>query len=328
MHLLTAAGDDKSWTAASVPLKDLKREPLAVESGDVNGDGRPDLLVLTGKEPALILTAKADGSGFDDPLAETAVIRSQLSDLTPDRVTITDLDGDKRGEIITSGTGYARALRLTPDGKDLVIADQYNARQPDDKLATPAHCDIDGDGAGELVFSEGGTGWLQVLKRDSAGVYRSVRRLDAGSTDTIDLLPAQLGKSAVPHLLLAGKERFRTAPLSGSRPRLELLGSYETDLRNCRYYMAVPGDLNADGSDEITAFDSTSKIMEVLAPAPAAGQPWRSLMHFVLFEANIHFRGRKGVENVREAFVQDFTGDGKADLLLLLHDRILLYPQS
>ncbi|MBC7856876.1 MAG: hypothetical protein IAF94_25880, partial [Pirellulaceae bacterium] len=223
---------------------------------------------------------------------------------------------------------YARALRLTPDGKDLIIADQYNARQPDDKLATPAWCDIDGDGTSELVFSEGGTNWLQVLKRDSAGVYRSVRRLESGNSDTVELLPVKLGKTGVQHLLLAGKERFRTAPLSGSRPRLELLTSYETDLKNCRYYMALPGDLNADGTDEITAFDSTSKLMEVLAPAPVAGQPWSSLMHFVLFEANIHFRGRKGIENVREAFIKDFSGDGKADLLLLLHDRVLLYPQS
>lgn len=327
LHLLTST-DGTAWTAASTPLKSLKRDPVAIKTGDLNGDGRPDLLILTGKDPALVMLANADGSGFSEPLAETAVVRSQLADLTPERVAIVDIDKDKRCEILTSGTGYARALRLTPDGKDLVIADQYNARQPDDKLNTPAFCDVDGDGASELIFSEGGTGWLHVLQRDPAGVYRSTRRLESGSSDTVELIPLMLGKARVPHLLIAGKERFRTAPLRGSRPRLELAGSYETDLKNCRYYMALPGDLNADGAEEITAFDSSSNLMEVLAPAPAAGQPWRSLMHFVLFEENIHFRGRKGAENVREAFIKDFTGDGKADLLLLLHDRVLLYPQS
>ena len=327
MHLLNSA-DGLKWEPVSTPLKALKKEPLAIKTGDLNGDGKPDLLILTGKDPALIMLAKADGSGFEEPLAETATIRSQLADLTPDRVTIMNIMGDQRAEIVTSGTGYARSLELTPDSKDLGIADQYNARQPDDKLATPAFTDVDGDNAPDLIFSETGTPWLQVFKRDSAAVYRSARRLDSGSSDTVEILPAKLGKAGVPHLLLAGRERFRAAPLAGSRPRLELLTSYETDLKNCRYYMALPGDLNGDGKEEITAFDSSSKIMEVLAPAPAAGQPWRSLMHFVLFEANIHFRGRKGVENVREAFVRDFTGDGKDDLLLLLHDRVLLYPQS
>ena len=49
--------------------------------------------------------SKADGSGCDEPLAETAAIRSQLADLRPDRVTLADIDGDKRSEIITSGAG-------------------------------------------------------------------------------------------------------------------------------------------------------------------------------------------------------------------------------
>jgi hypothetical protein len=327
MHLVSSA-DGKKWESVGTPLKALKKEPLAVKTGDLNGDARPDLLILTGKEPALLLMAKADGSGYDEPLAETAALRSQLADLTADRVALLDLNGDKRAEIITSGAGYARALALTPDGKDLAIQDQYNARQPDDKLTTPAFTDIDGDGAPELIFSEGGTNFLQVLKRDSAAVYRSARRLDSGSPDTAELLPVKLGKSGVPHLLLAGRERFRTAPLSGARPRLELITSYETDLKNCRYYMAIPGDLNGDGKEEITAFDTASKLLEVLSPATAAGQPWKSLMHFVLFEQNIHFRGRKGIENVREAFIRDFTGDGKDDLLILLHDRVLLYPQA
>ncbi|HEX2747894.1 MAG TPA: VCBS repeat-containing protein [Verrucomicrobiales bacterium] len=327
LNLITSK-DGITWSATPAPLKALKREPLALKTGDLNADGKPDLVILTGKDPALILLANADGSGYGEPLAETALIRSQLADLSPERVTLADITGDKRCEIITCGTGYARALQLTPDGKDLVIGDQYNARQPDDKLATPAYCDIDGDGTSELVFSEGGTAWLQVLKRDSAAVYRSVRRLESGSSDTQELLPVKLGKAGVPGLLLAGRERFRTAPLSGGRPRLELVSSYETDLKNCRYYMAVPGDLNADGKEEITAFDSTGNLMEVLSPAAAAGQPWQSLMHFVLFEENIHFRGRKGATGVREAFIKDFTGDGKADLLLLLHDRVLLYPQN
>jgi hypothetical protein len=31
---------------------------------------------------------------------------------------------------------------------------------------------------------------------------------------------------------------------------------------------------------------------------------------------------------VREVLTGDFTGDGKTDLLLLVHDRILLYSQA
>ncbi len=329
LEILTPGAEPGTkWNVATTPLKSLKREPLAVKTGDLNGDGHPDLFLICAKEPSLILLAKADGTGFADPLPETAVTRSQLGDLSPERVTLMDLDGDKRSEIVIGGTGYARALRLKQDGKDLEIKDQYNARLPDDRLATPAYFTLDEKGGSKLVFSEAGTGWLQIFEKDSAGVYRSTRRLETGSPDTQDLLPLKLGKAGVPHLLLAGKERFRTAPLSGDRPRLEPSGTYETDLKNCRYFMAIPGDLNGDGREEITAFDGSSHLLEVLEPSPAAGKPWASLMHFVLFEENIHYRGRKGSTAVREAFINDFTGDGRADLLLLLHDRVLLYPQG
>jgi hypothetical protein len=30
----------------------------------------------------------------------------------------------------------------------------------------------------------------------------------------------------------------------------------------------------------------------------------------------------------REAVVSDFTGDGKDDIAILVHDRVLLYPQQ
>jgi hypothetical protein len=327
LQTLSPAADGK-WTAQVQTLKSLKREPAGLRAGDLNGDGREDLLVLLSKEPALVLLAKPDGSGLADPLKETPSIKSQLSDLPPDRVAIIDLDGDKRGEIITASTGYARSLRLNPEGTDVVIVDQFNARQPEDKLTVPVFCDTDGDGTPELLFQETGTAFWQVLKKDNAGVYRSSRRLQADPMETTAALPVKLGSAGRPWLLALGRDRFWTAPLSGSRPGLTLTASYETDLKGCNYFHVSTADLNNDGQEEIIAFDTDSKLMEVLKPGGPAGANWQSLLHFVLFEENIHFRGRKGEDNVREVLTQDFTGDGRPDVLLLLHDRILLYPQN
>jgi len=50
--------------------------------------------------------------------------------------------------------------------------------------------------------------------------------------------------------------------------------------------------------------------------------------HAFVFEAK-SFRGRSGdAAEPREAVVADFTGDGKNDLAVLVHDRILVYPQE
>lgn len=326
LQLLARSGD--TWSATAVPLKSLKKEPAAMATGDLNGDGRQDILLLNGRDPALVLLAKGDGTGYDEPLAETPTLKSQLSDLAPERLAFIDLDGDRREELVTCGTGYARALRLNADGKDLVIADQYNARAPEDKLATPVMADIDADGAAELIFSEAGGSFWQVFRKDAAGVFRSVRRLSAGSIEAREALTLKTGKEARPVLFVAGKDRFWTVPLSGGRPRLNLVASYETDLANCSHYNAVPADLNGDGKEDLALFDAESKLLEIVTPAPQTGAPWQSLLHFVLFEKNIHFRGQSGQDDVREVLARDFTGDGRTDLLVLVHDRVLLYPQE
>jgi hypothetical protein len=41
------------------------------------------------------------------------------------------------------------------------------------------------------------------------------------------------------------------------------------------------------------------------------------------------FRSRRNDDfEPREAFVADVTGDGKKDLIVIVHDRILVYPQE
>ena len=56
---------------------------------------------------------------------------------------------------------------------------------------------------------------------------------------------------------------------------------------------------------------------------------WQSVMHFRVFEKNMHYRGRQGGQREpREILVEDLNGDGKDDFALLVHDRLLTYLQQ
>jgi hypothetical protein len=54
---------------------------------------------------------------------------------------------------------------------------------------------------------------------------------------------------------------------------------------------------------------------------------WRSRLHFQVFETDGHASQRKGSPlEPRETIIADVTGDGRNDLVLLVHDRVLVYP--
>jgi hypothetical protein len=82
------------------------------------------------------------------------------------------------------------------------------------------------------------------------------------------------------------------------------------------------------GDPEVVAVDSRdSHVLEVLRPGRDGD--WTSLLHFTVFEVDPHYEGQRGVVNQpREIIIADLTGDGRQDLVLVVHDRILLYPQT
>jgi hypothetical protein len=88
----------------------------------------------------------------------------------------------------------------------------------------------------------------------------------------------------------------------------------------------VTGDLDNDGRKDLVFLETARNYLDLvmfdanhkLVPA----NRWQ------VFEERT-FRGRRGdFPEPHEAAVADVTGDGKNDLIILVHDRILVYPQE
>jgi len=95
------------------------------------------------------------------------------------------------------------------------------------------------------------------------------------------------------------------------------------------YGNLVIGDINSDGRADIIMVEYNRNHIEILAldsemkPIPA--------MRFKVFEQKSYRdsqkRSKGGVEP-RELKIADVTGDGKDDLVTVIHDRIIIYPQD
>jgi hypothetical protein len=88
----------------------------------------------------------------------------------------------------------------------------------------------------------------------------------------------------------------------------------------------VSGDLNNDGRKDLVFLETGRGYLDLVMFD--ASRKLVPANRWPVFEERT-FRSRRGdFAEPREALVTDVTGDGKNDLVILVHDRILVYPQE
>jgi len=108
--------------------------------------------------------------------------------------------------------------------------------------------------------------------------------------------------------------------------RVEELASFEPRRKQALFVTTVSGDLNGDGRVDVAVIDRRDHRISLLDHSPAHGL--RHALDFRVFDQK-SFRGAAGSGNEpREAIIVDVTGDERPDLVLLVHDRVLVYPQD
>ena len=88
----------------------------------------------------------------------------------------------------------------------------------------------------------------------------------------------------------------------------------------------MAGDLNSDGHSDVVILDLRTHQVEILNFQEQAGL--KHALNFKVFEEKTFSRSNQSGSDPREAVIADLTGDNRKDLILLCHDRVLLYPQD
>ena len=306
--------DEKTGTAIEL---DLRSSPGRITHLDANGDGHLDLLMFYDVDRAPVLLTGSEGGQLQ---AVETTSGFQLGTTSAGAVT---RSRDDRAAVLVAQGKFARSLKLV-HGKWRVI-DQYNASESEANIEGAAELDLDGEAGNEIVLVDTGVKQLRILRSDG-NVFRPWREVELGTFDFRSTHVADLNGDKRDDLLLFGDGRFAVLFAGRTDPVLKEIASFETKIERAFFQDLVGGDLNGDGRSDIAVMDTRSKYIEILSWQPDAGL--HHAMQFKVFEQKSFRRERGATVEPREAVIADVTGDGRSDLILLAHDRVLLYPQD
>jgi hypothetical protein len=330
--LKTVEGTDETTTA--LELKELTSNPDGLNVLDVDQDGLQDVLIFVKYESPILVrqTKKGVFKTVDSPAAQASLIK----DASLRSIFVADVDGKRGRELLVAQQNFARSL-VFAKGRRWSVIDQYNAKSTENKISAVAAFDINAEDSDQpaILLLDGQKGQLQILKTGDDKTYRFVKELDVGKWNAamhLKMLFAPLTGGEVRSILLFDSEKFAliTPPSGNNIPHyLQQQFSYETKIKDGVYGNLVVGDINSDDQPDIIMVDYRHNHIEILAldsemkPIPA--------MRFKIFEQksyrNAKGRAQSGVEP-RELKIADVTGDDKDDLVTIIHDRIIIYPQD
>jgi FG-GAP-like repeat len=326
--LVTRAADGKM---KSQKLNDsFKSNPAAFAFADVNQDGLADLVILIPYEKVKVLLQKSGGD-FDE-----VDVDPPGGALEQPWMASADADGDGKLELLLPQKNFVRAVVLergeklqgstNQPGWVFRVKDQINGAASDSRIVG-ATAVANGKNATPSIFLfDAEHKQLTLCERDMTGVWQVVRNMELPATDFYRVQPVALGGKGVQSIAFLGLNTVAWLALAGDVWDFTALDGYETPIKDGFLNDVVAGDLTGSGRKDLIFLETAKNYLDIVAfdsnrkLVPA--DRWQ------VFEQHT-FRARENaLPEPREALVAEVTGDKKNDLIVVVHNRILVYPQE
>lgn len=304
-------------TSVTIELKGTPDRMMQVE---VTGDDRPEFLIFQGSKPPQLFGINSEG------IPAEIVVTGNLGvgTITPGEVSLCELAG-KKG-LLVSQQNFSRHMTLSPQ-KRWEVADQFNVTESNARLTAGTLIDLNGDGEEEVTLIDVGLHKLRVLQKVE-GTYQPWKEIDIGEFPVKSLKIVDLNGDKRNDLLLFGPDKFAVLFATGTTTTLKELATFESQIDKVFPTDVVAGDLNSDGHVDLAITDTRSHFIEIVQYRRTTG--FQHALYFRVYEQKSFRKDEEDTRDAepREAAVADVTGDGLADLILLSHDRLLVYPQD
>jgi hypothetical protein len=308
----------------------FKSNPAAFSFEDVNQDGLMDLVVLIPYEKVKVLLQKSGGD-FDE-----VDVDPPGGALEQPWLASADVDGDGKPELLLPQKNFVRAVVLergekiqgstNQPGWVFRVKDQINGAESDSRIVGATAVQNGKNSTPSIFLFDAEHKQLTLCERDATGVWQIVRNIELPATDFSSVQSVMLGGKNVQSVAFLGQNTVAWLALAGDVWDFTSLDGYETPIKDGFLNDVVAGDLTGDGREDLVFLETAKNYLDLvtfdsnhkLVPADR----WQ------VFEQHT-FRARdNALPEPREALVAEVTGDKKNDLIVVVHNRILVYPQE
>ena len=295
----------------------FRKRPERLVFADFNGDGLPDLVVhwsYSGKESLFLGLGERT---FKPVIVEQAFLEDQKGQ----PLLVHDIDGDGSKDVLLVQSGFVRVLRV--DAKDkLYVERQINWDLGEVRRLLPYVA----DGSARFVALAGKR--ARIVEFDAAAArFSAVGVIDLAGLDAEGLKCGDFDGNGSTDLLLAGGASMQLLYSRNNRGIVRSRNVFDARLDNFTYWKFHPADLDGDGTCEVLLFDSKKAMFEIYRVAEDG--TLTVICRRRLFEKTTRQQvDADTYELPQETAVGDVDGDGKADLIFILQDRIAIYLQA
>jgi len=310
--------------------ENFKSNPTTLALQDVNQDGRVDLVALIPYEKVKVLLQKPNGDFDEEDVDPPGGVMEQPW-LAP-----ADVDGDGRPELLLPQKNFVRAVVLELQTKNagstnqpdwvFRVKEQINGAAADSRIVGATAVRNGKDGVPAMFLLDAEHKQLTLCERDATGVWRVSHNIELPVADFDRLQSVALAGTNVQSVAFLGQNAAAWLPLGGDVWELTALDGYDTPIKDGYLNDVIAGDLNRSGRKDLVFLETVGNHIDVVAfdahhkLVPA--NRWR------VFEKHTFRGAANALPEPREALVLDVTGDQKNDLVVLVHNRILVYPQE
>jgi hypothetical protein len=248
-------------------------------------------------------------------------------------MSVADVDGDGKLELLLAQKNFLRAVVLKQETEGtatnkswgFVVKDQINASAGNSRI-TGAAALPNGTNAFPLLFLlDAERKSLTVCERNTNGVWQIARNVLLPFTEFSEIHPLALGAKQPNSIAFSGLNAAAWMSLKGDIWDLVEMDGYETPIKDGQLHDVVTGDLNQDGRKDLVFLETAKNYLDLVIYKNRQLIP---ATRWQVFEERTYRGRRSDAAEPREALVVDVTGDGKNDLVVIVHDRVIIYPQE